>query len=90
MSPLPRLTVNLDGPTGRSGRVFIDGHDITDGVEALTIRLRSDDLTRAELVIGVGELEIDAPTLAILQANVKVINPPEPELRTFGEEPAHA
>lgn len=88
---LPKLTVNLDGPTGRTGRVLLDGLDITDGLESLTIEMSANDITRSELRLFVGELEVDAQTLALLRANVKVTDPPtEPEFQTFGKEPAHA
>jgi hypothetical protein len=85
---LPRLTVNLDGPTGHHGRVYLDGHDISGGLQELAIRFSHSDLTIAEIVLAVGELEVDAPTLLLLQANVKVTDPPkpdEPEFRTFGD-----
>ncbi len=92
--PLPTLRVELDGPTGRNARVSLDGHDISGGLVELDISFRHDDMTRASLVLGIGELEIDAPTLAILQANVKVADrePTPDELRTFApdEEPCHA
>ncbi len=94
--PLPTLKVELDGPTGRGARVFLDGHDIAEGLLELDISFRNDDLTRASMVIGVGALEIDAQTLSILQANVKVTDPAaaaqpdDLDLRTFGEEPCHA
>lgn len=92
---LPRLTVNLDGPTGHGAVVCLDGHDISAGLMELDIRFATSELTTASLVIGVGALEIDAPTLAILQANVKVAESvpdpePDPAMRAFGQEPAHA
>jgi hypothetical protein len=88
---LPRLTVNLDGPTARHGRVFLDGVDISSGLKKLVIRLDHEDITTAEIVLDVGELEIDAQTLAVLQANVKVMLPAEPEgPLCFGEVASHA
>jgi hypothetical protein len=92
--PLPTLSVKLDGPSGRGGTVLLDGHDITGGLIELDISIRHDDLTRAHLVIGVGEIEMDAQTLAVLAAIVKApadAEATEPQLpRCFGEEPAHA
>ncbi len=93
--PLPRLTVNLDGPTIQRGHILIDGHEIP-GVTELDISIGCDRVTTATMSIFVGELEIDAQTLSILQANVKVTEPAaatqpdELDLRTFGEEPCHA
>lgn len=89
---LPTLRVELDGPTARGGRAFLNGHDITDGLVELDIAIRHDDITRARIELGVGRLEVDAQTLAILQASVTVKEraADEPDLRTFGEEPAHA
>jgi len=92
---LPTLKVQLDGPTGNGARVSLDGHDIGAGMRELDIHFQANELTTARMVIGVGALEIDAPTLAILRANVKVTDPvpepePDPAMRAFGQEPAHA
>lgn len=88
---LPTLTVKLDGPTLLNGHVLLDGHEIA-GLTDLSISCSCEAVTVADLRIVVGELEMDAKTLAVLAATVKTIEPEaeEPELRTFGEEPAHA
>lgn len=90
---LPTLTVKLDGPVGKGGTFLLDGHDISGGLTELHVHITAGDVTRAHLGILVGELEMDAKTLAVLTATVKTSDEPEPdepELRTFGKEPAHA
>lgn len=90
--PLPTLTVKLDGPTLLRGRVLLDGHEIA-GLTELNVSCSCEAATVADLRIVVGELEMDAKTLAVLAATVKTPAEPEaeePELRTFEEEPSHA
>lgn len=90
--PLPTLKVELDGPTLSRGRVTLDGHEIG-GLTELDISLAVGRVTTAKISLHLGALEIDAQTLAILQANVTVTEPAtadDPELRTFGEEPCYA
>lgn len=91
--PLPTLTVKLDGPVGKGGTFLLDGHDISGGLKELHVHVVAGNVTTAHLGIFVGELEMDAKTLAILAATVKAPAEPEaeaPALPTFGEEPCHA
>ncbi len=89
--PLPTLKVALDNPLGKGGVFELDGHDISKGLTELSIQFKAGEVVTARLTVLVGELDIDAPTLAVLEAHVKATQrPPEPEepdMPTFGEDP---
>ncbi len=91
---LPTLKVQLDGPTGRDARVWINGHDISDGVEELDFAFSEGSVNRATIALRLDGIELDAQSLALLTAHVQITEraaAPEPdEPRCFGEEPAHA
>lgn len=54
-----------------STRVWLNGQDITTSLRSISVAWDKDDITQSTLVIGVRELEVDAETIANLQAHVK-------------------
>lgn len=54
-----------------SARVWLDGHEITTGLMGVTVFFDADDITKAELRIAVDGLDVDAETLAVLEAYVE-------------------
>ena len=65
------LKVRQDRPNPLSTRVWLDGHEISRGLSGLTVDFDVMDVTRARLTILVDEVDIDAETLAHLQAHVE-------------------
>ena len=51
--------------------MWLDGLDISHGLQSLTLYWKSDEVTMAELTIGIGEVDMDAQTLAHLTAVVE-------------------
>ena len=52
-------------------QIWLDGQEITNGLTGLTVNWDVDEVTNAELRILVDELDVDADTLAVLQAHVE-------------------
>jgi hypothetical protein len=52
-------------------RVWLNGQEISRCLQAVTLKLAGDDVTRAELTIAVDHIDIDAQTLAALTALVR-------------------
>ena len=92
---LPTLTVKIDNPVGGHGGTFLlDGHDISGGLVGFDISYDVDKVTTATLRLLVGAIDMATP-LAHDEAATPEPEPQAaaiepPELRCFGEEPAHA
>ena len=73
MSKEPGLRLKIEQPTlsPHSTRVWLDGLDISHGLQSLTLYWKSDELTMAELTIDIGEVDMDAQTIAHLTAVVE-------------------
>jgi hypothetical protein len=65
-----KLAIRSDGMSGRGAHVDLGGHDISDGLEGLTLTMGIDNLTRADLRVVVTDIEVDAKVLAWLEARV--------------------
>jgi hypothetical protein len=85
---LPTLRISSPSAAGYDTRVWLDGHEITHGLTGVTLNLPTDgsDVNRAELRFAVDAVEVDAGTLAALQAHVR--GRAEVDLVGFGEVPA--
>lgn len=66
----PGLRLKIEQPTlsPHSTRVWLDGLDISHGLQSLTLYWKSDEVTMAELTIGIREVDMDAQTIAHLVA----------------------
>jgi hypothetical protein len=65
------LKLRNTGIVGNGARVWLDGHEISHGLTGLDISLDVSDATTATLRILVDDLDIDAQTLAVLEAHVR-------------------
>lgn len=63
-----KLKVQAEGLTANGSHVWLDGHEISDGLTGLTINFDAQEITTAEVRVIVDELEIDAEVLAMLTA----------------------
>ncbi len=84
-----KLKVQLDSPLGMGAQVWLDDTEISRGIRGLDISFSPGELNEVTLRLGIDSLEIDAPTLAILQAHVAATTPAaaEDDHPTFGEDP---
>lgn len=65
-----RLRIQCDGPTGRQARVWLDDLPLT-YCRGLVLRLGLNDFNEVALTIGLGDIEVDAQTMAVLEAIAK-------------------
>jgi hypothetical protein len=65
------LVVRSPNATGRTTRVWLNGQEISRCLQSVVLTITGDDVTKAVLTIGVDRVEIDAQTLAALQALVE-------------------
>lgn len=66
-----KLTIRQPNLSPRGCRVWVDDHEITNGLTGLHVTFDVQEVTRAELRILVDELDVDAQTLAVLKAHVE-------------------
>ena len=73
MSKEPGLRLKIEQPTlsPHSTRVWLDGLDISHGLQSLTVQWSMSEITMATLTIGIREVDMDAQTLAHLTAVVE-------------------
>ncbi len=73
MSKQPGLHLKIEQTSlsPQSARVWIDGMEISHGLQELRLRWCADELTQAELTIGLRAVEMDARTIAHLTAVVE-------------------
>ncbi len=70
MSKEPGLRLKIEQPTlsPHSTRVWLDGLDISHGLQSLTVQWSMSEITMATLTIGIREVDMDAQTIAHLIA----------------------
>lgn len=68
------LKIRQESPQPGNYRVWLDGHEISHGTTGLDITLDAMEPTRATLRIFVNDLDLDAGTLAVLEAHVAARN----------------
>ncbi len=68
------LTIESHGLHGHGARIWLDGQEISHCLTEVTVRIGRDAVTHAELSILVDRIEVDAQTLAALQAVVDADN----------------
>jgi hypothetical protein len=81
--PCAKLKVRLDGPMGRNATAIeLNGVDIREFLRELSIELAPDQLNVAKITITVDELDLDAKTMAVLQAHVATKEETSPQAPT--------
>ena len=66
-----RLKITQDGViAGPHTRIWLEGHEITRGVQRVSLQMLVGEVTTAILVVLVNDIEIDADTLALIQARL--------------------
>jgi len=70
MSKEPGLRLKIEQPTlsPHSTRVWLDGLDISHGLQSLTLYWKSGEVTMATLTVAIREVDMDAQTIAHLIA----------------------
>ena len=65
------LRITQDGVLcGPKTRIWIDGHEVTEGVQRVTLDMLAGNVTTAKITVLVRELEIDAATMAEITAKL--------------------
>ena len=66
----PGLRLKVEQPklSPHSTRVWLDGLDISHGLQSLTVQWSMSEITMATLTIGIREVDMDAQTIAHLIA----------------------
>jgi hypothetical protein len=65
------LVIRSPDMRAHTTRVWLNGQEISRCLQAVTLKLTGDDVTRAELTIAVDHIDIDAQTLAALTTLVR-------------------
>ena len=70
MSKEPGLKLKVEQPTlwPQSTRVWLEGVEISHGLQSLTVQWSMSEITMATLTIGIREVDMDAQTIAHLIA----------------------
>lgn len=79
-----KLKIRQPDLSPHSCQVWLDDHEITIGLRSLSIDFHAEEVTTARLEIYVDDLDVDAQTLAALQAHVKQPDRPEPNVLVLG------